>query len=310
METGSQWLEISIEVDGELAEAVAEVLSRYIPVGVVIESTAVETSGEGGQPAGPLRVCGYLPVDDQVGATRQQIEEALWYLGRIRPLPAPVFRPLQAADWSETWKKDFHPLEIGRRLLITPSWVTPSPGERKALVIDPGMAFGTGTHPTTRLCLALVEELVQAGAPVIDVGCGSGILALGALALGASQALGVDTDPDALRAARENALRNGLSNKMNLLEGSLEGILQQKEGLRQAPLVLANILAPVIVQLLGDGLAGLLTPGGHLVLSGILEEQAEQVAAALARAGLRLVRRIQEGDWVALVGQDPGLPRS
>ncbi len=261
MSTGHNWLEISLEVDGELAEAVAEVLSRFIPAGVVIESLAVETYGEEGRAIGPLRVCGYLPVDERLAEIRGRIEEALWYLGRIQPLPAPVFKPLEDADWSEAWKKSYRPLEIGQRLLISPSWVTPQPGDRQVIFIDPGMAFGTGTHPTTQLCLKLVEDLVRIGEPMIDVGCGSGILALGALRLGASQALGVDTDPGALVVARENALRNGLADRLILITGSLNDVLKQKAGLRQAPLVVANILAPVVIRLLGEGLGDLLSSG-------------------------------------------------
>jgi ribosomal protein L11 methyltransferase len=303
METQYHWLEISLEVDGELAEAVAEVLSRFIPSGVVVESTAVAVSGEGGQASGPLRVCGYLPMDGQVDEVRQQIEEALWYLGRIQSLPAPVFTQLENADWSEAWKKNFRPLEIGQRLLISPSWITPVKGDRQIIYIDPGMAFGTGTHPTTQLCLQLVEEFVKPGKYVIDLGCGSGILALAALKLGAGHALGVDTDPDALRVAAENARRNGLAARLTLREGSLDSILQQKAGLRQAPLVLVNILAPVIIRLLGGELGSLLAPGGHLVLSGILEEQVDSVVAAMHSNGISLIKQEQKGDWAALVGQ-------
>ena len=167
------------------------------------------------------------------------------------------------------------------------------------------MAFGTGTHPTTQLCLRLIEALVRAGEPMIDIGCGSGVLALAALKLGAGQALGVDTDPDALRVASENARRNGLAARLTLKEGSLDRILQQKAGLRQAPLVVANILAPVIIRLLGDGLGRLLSPGGHMVLSGILAEQVDLVVAAIEKGGISLVRQEQEGDWAALVGQGP-----
>ncbi len=303
MATEHNWLEISLEVDGELAEAVAEVLSRFIPAGVVIESVAVESFGEAGRSVGPLRVCGYLPVDGQLADIQTKIEQALWYLGRIQPLPAPVYKPLEDADWSEAWKKNYRPLEIGERLLISPSWISPSPGDRQVIFIDPGMAFGTGTHPTTQLCLRLIDEWVRLGEPLIDVGCGSGILALGGLRLGANLALGVDTDPEALRVARENARHNGLADRLILIEGSLDAILQQKAGLQQAPLVVANILAPVVIRLLGRGLGGLLSSGGYLVLSGILDEQADEVVAAMEKEGLHLVRQLQEGDWVALAGQ-------
>jgi ribosomal protein L11 methyltransferase len=242
-------------------------------------------------------------VDGQLADIRGKIEQALWYLSRIQPLPAPVYTPLEDVDWSEAWKQNYRPLEIGERLLISPSWISPAPGDRQVIYIDPGMAFGTGTHPTTQLCLRLIEEGVRPGKPLIDVGCGSGILALAGLRLGASLALGVDTDPVALRVARENGRRNGLADRLILIEGSLEAISQQEGGLQQAPLVVANILAPVVIRLLEAGLGGLLSSGGSLVVSGILDEQVEEVIAALEKEGLHLIRQLQEGDWVALAGQ-------
>ena len=154
------WLEVSLIVDGELAEAVADVLRRYLPDGVVIESTAV-TAGpadENGQAVGPLRVCGYIPVDENLDDTRQKIEQGLWYLGRISPLPKPAFKQILEVNWMEAWKEHYHPIPIGRRLLILPAWIEPPGDERIPIRIDLGMAFGTGTHPTTQLCLALVED--------------------------------------------------------------------------------------------------------------------------------------------------------
>ena len=198
------WLEISLIVDGELAEAVAEVLARYATNGVVSESTAVTANADDseGHPLGPLRVCGYIPVDSQVEETRQRIEEGLWYLGRIMPLPAAQFRTLQEQDWAEAWKEHYHPIAIGQRLMIVPAWLeTPDPA-RIAIRMDPGMAFGTGTHPTTQLCLELIEKHAAGLPSVIDVGCGSGILAVAALKLGVEHALGVDIDPESITARR------------------------------------------------------------------------------------------------------------
>ena len=301
------WLEVSLYVDGELAEPVAEVMARFIPEGVVIESTAVTANPDDseGHAIGPLHVFGYLPMDDQLEATRQRLEEALWYLGRIRPLPAAQFRPIQQVNWAEAWKQHYHPIEIGQRLVVVPAWLEPPAGGRIPIRIDPGMAFGTGTHPTTQLCLELIETL-DAGLAgerwpeVIDVGCGTAILAITALKLGARHALGVDIDADAVKAARENAETNGVTGQLELGLGSLAEILEGRFSIRQAPLVLANILAPVLVRLLDEGLANLLTPGGALVLSGILAEQADNVDQAALRQGLKRIERRQIGDWVAL----------
>ncbi len=312
------WLEVELLVDGELAEAVAEVLGRYVSGGVVIESTAVTAGADDsqGHPVGPLRVCGYLPADEHLEETRRQVEEALWFLGRIRPLPPPRFRSVQEQDWSQAWKEHYQPILIGERLVVVPAWLESPDPSRTAIRMDPGMAFGTGTHPTTQLCLELMDALYGGhrstederlsswiSAPplsVIDIGCGSGILAVAALKLGAQAALAVDIDAELVRATRINAELNGVSQRLQAGLGSLEEVRRGDFGLHAAPLVLSNILAVVLINLLEEGLAELVDPGGVLVLSGILDEQSGDVEGALTRHGLRLLRRIQSGDWVAL----------
>lgn len=307
----ANWLEVSLIVDGEMAEAVSEVLSRFAPEGVVIEATAVTVDEDDseGHPVGPLRVCAYLAVDARLEETRRRLEEALWYLGRIRPLPQAQFRLVRQTDWSESWKQHYQPIAIGKRLMVIPAWLEAPDPNRVSVQIDPGMAFGTGTHPTTQLCLELLEaHFQQATMPfgdVIDVGCGSGILAVAALALGASRALAVDIDPEAIRATRENAALNKVLDSLEVASGSVGEIRQGRFSIRQGRLVLANILAPVIIKLLDEGLGELLTPEGSLILSGILEEQSGEVEAALLRHGLQVVVRQQLGDWVALeAGRD------
>jgi len=321
----SSWLEISLTVDGELAEAVAEVLGRFVSGGVAIESTAVTASDDDsqGRATGPLRVCGYLPANAQLEENRQRLEEALWYLGRIRPLPAPQFRTIQEQDWAQAWKSNYHPIAIGRRLMVVPAWETSPDPRRVAIRMDPGMAFGTGTHPTTQLCLEFIDSLyderpktndkrysplfrhsssvIRPPSSVIDVGCGSGILAVAALKLGAQQALAVDIDPLAVEATKSNAALNGVAERLQAGLGSVAEVCRGDFALRTAPLVLANILAPVIVRLLDDGLADLLAPGGALVLSGILQEQGNEVEAALGQHDLQVTARRQSGDWVAML---------
>ncbi len=296
------WLEISLTVNGELAEAVAEVLARFAPGGVALESTAILPDPEGeGIPAGPLRVCAYLPVDDRLEETRQKIEEALWFLGRISPLPAPQYQTVNEEDWANAWKEHYHPIPIGQHLIIVPAWLNAPPGERIPIRMDPGMAFGTGTHPTTQLCLELIESPVS-GQPstVIDVGCGSGILSAAALKLGAGYALGVDIDPSAVDISRENAAANGVAESYRAGTGSVAEIRRGDFDIRQADLVIANILAPVIIHLFEDGLAELVAPGGMLILSGILNEQAASVVEAARKHGMELVETRQLEDWVAL----------
>lgn len=301
------WLEVSLTVDGEMAEAVAEVLARYIPDGVVIESTAVaaEADDEGGHAVGPLRVCGYLPIDVNLEEIRRSIEEGLWYLGRIQPLPAPSFKPFKELNWVEAWKEYYHPIPVGKRLIIVPVWLEAPPTGLIPIRIDPGMAFGTGTHPSTQLCLELLDHfdrsLLPRGYHVLDVGCGSGILATAALILGSAYAVGVDIDPQAVDASRENAISNGVIERLELGVGSVADIVRGQFSLQQADLVFANILAPIILRLFNDGLAKLVKPGGILILSGILNDQADEVLTAAQEHGLQLVERRQSGDWVALV---------
>ncbi len=297
------WLEVSLTVEAELVEPVSEVLARFVTGGVVIESTTVASGPHDaeGHIVGPLRVFGYLPLDQQLEENRQKLEEALWYLGRIQPLPEPQYKPIQQANWAEAWKQHYRPIAIGQKLVIVPAWLENPPGERIPIRIDPGMAFGTGTHPTTQLCLQIIEKTLRvSGLNVIDLGCGTAILAIAALKLGASHALGVDIDADAIQAARRNAENNAVSDRLELGLGSLQEIQAGDFSIRQAPLVLVNILAPVLVRQLDQGLGELLTPGGCLVLSGILAEQAPDVEVAALRNNLQIVERLRMEDWVTI----------
>ena len=304
----ASWLEASLTVDGELAEPVAEVLARFIPNGIVIESTAVTADSDDseGHAVGLLRVFGYLPVDEQLVETKHRLEEALWYLGRIRPLPKTQFRSIPQTDWSEAWKKNYRPITIGSKLVIVPAWMEMPSTTRVPIKIDPGMAFGTGTHPTTQLCLEILEAQFRKNPEairdwdVIDIGCGTAILAIAALKLGARRALGVDIDEDAIKAAAENARTNGVLDRLELGLGSLSEIRAGAFSYQQSNIVFANILAPVIIHLLDEGLSHLLASPGNLVISGILDEQVAEVDDAAREHNLCVVERRQIGDWVAL----------
>ncbi len=304
------WLEISLTVSAEAAEAVAEVLSRYAPQGVAVEATQFEiTPDEHGVPVGPMIVRAYLPADERLEATRAQVEEGLWHLGRLLPLPEPTYTPIADVDWSQAWKANFRPIRVGRRLMIIPAWLDPplSPDDLP-IRLDPGMAFGTGTHPTTQLCLAAIERHLRPGLPVIDLGTGSGILSIAAARLGSGTILAVDIDAEAVRIARDNVAANGVADRVRVERGSLAEVAAGRFGARHAPLVIANILARVIVDLFDHGLAGLVEPGGLMVLSGILDSQAYEVRAALQTNGLMFAAQEQIDDWVAIIARRP--PRS
>ena len=315
------WLEVSLTVDGELAEAVAEVLARFAPNGVMTEQGVKFMDDEdSGTPTGPVVVRAYLEMDACIEETRQKLEESLFYLGMIQPLPAPVYQQIADQNWMESWKQHYKPIPIGQRLIIVPVWLDSPEPERIPIKIDPGMAFGTGTHPTTQLCLELIEKAIpqnresrignrelnahsqknNARITIIDVGCGSGILSIAALKLGAQAALGVDVDIESAKNARENADKNGIGAEFIIAQGSVTEVLEGKFPLRQSSLVVANILAPIIIRLFDDGLADLAEPGGTVILSGIMVGQEQNVLAAAQAKGLELNGQRHMGDWVAL----------
>jgi ribosomal protein L11 methyltransferase len=297
------WLQVSLTVNGELAEAVADVLARFAPNGVTTEQAVDFVNEEDeGTPVGPVTVRAYLGADEKLEETRQKLEESLHFLGMIQPLPAPVFTVIPDENWMEAWKEHYQPIAIGRQLIIVPTWLESPDASRISIRIDPGMAFGTGTHPTTQLCLGLLESYTPKGREVIDVGCGSGILSIAALKLGATFALGVDIDEASVKSSRENADSNGISEDQFSIElGSVTEVLSGKFQIRNAPLVAANILAPIIIRLFDMGLAKLAAPSGALILSGILSDQAEGVIASAEAHGLKLGEKRQMGDWEALL---------
>jgi ribosomal protein L11 methyltransferase len=299
------WLELAIEADVEAVEAVSEILGRVAPGGTSVEP-GFELTDEGLgarlDPTRPAIVRAYVPARDPaiVEAAVTEVEAALGHLQafELRPIGSLRTRLVDEADWAEAWKAHFPVLRVGRRLVVRPTWRH----HRRApddvvLALDPGMAFGTGLHPTTRLCLAGIEALADRGlladARVLDVGCGSGILAIAALRLGARTALGVDPDPIAIEATTANARRNRLSQRLRAQTGSLP------TGGPSHDVVLANLIAGLLVTLAGP-LRDELRPGGTLLASGIFVDRVGDVEAAFEAAGLEIIERTSEGDWVAL----------
>ncbi len=307
------WLEVSLTVDGELAESVADVLARFAPNGVMTEQGVRFVNEEDeGTATGPITVRAYLEVNDQLEETRQKLEESLFYLGMIQPVPTPAYKQIADQNWMEAWKQHYKPILIGQRLLILPAWLESPEPKRIPIKIDPGMAFGTGTHPTTQLCLELMEQSFDErgkgeggdsfSLPLscIDVGCGSGILSIAAIKLGAKTVLGVDIDIESVKNSRENADTNEVGEELILGQGSVTEVLAGQFPFKQAPLVVANILGPILIRLFDAGLADLIEPNGEIILSGILDHQAESVIAAGQAKGLVRGEIRQMGDWVAI----------
>ena len=299
-----RWVKVQFITDqGELAEALSDLLGRFASNGVAVESvTEFNAHTQENVPTGKLAVSGYLPMDEQIEQTRQKLEEALWHMGQITPLPKPAFIEVRDQDWMAAWKKYYTPIPVGEKLLILPAWQDPKPGERRTVVhINPAMAFGTGTHPTTQLIMTLLEKYVQPGQPLLDIGCGSGILSIAALKLGATHAVAVDVDGAAVVSTKENAGLNDIpAEALEIGKGSVEEVLTGRYAYQEAPLVLVNILAPIILRLFDDGLADLVSPGGTLLLSGILEHQEEEMRQKAEKYGFTFLERTDQGDWISM----------
>jgi ribosomal protein L11 methyltransferase len=291
------FIEIALtDLNGEAAETIGELFNRYGYGGAVTESYPPHFD--------KFTVRTVIPSEDD--HRLREIEMMLALVGQALPggLPQPRMQFVGQSDWAESWKQHFHPGRIGRRFVIKPSWREyQAAADDLILEIDPGLAFGSGLHPTTQLCLQILENMPLTGKSVLDVGTGSGILALAALKLGATHIRAVDIDDVAVRVARENFERNGYS----LPEGrgvtveTAVGSAADRGG-RTWNVVLANILANTLIELMPD-LAAALSPGGQLILSGLLIEQEVSVTAAANAHGLHLADRQVEEDWVALVVQ-------
>ncbi len=311
------WLELAVTCDAEAVEVVAEILSRVAPGGVSVEagfSLVHEGLGAEVDPSVPATVRAYLPARD-AGAVRRSTEDVDRALGHIQAFGLREIGELQTqvvheSDWAGAWKRHVRVLRIARRIVIRPTWRRHRrrPGD-VVIAMDPGMAFGTGLHPTTRLCLAGIERWSDEGilargvarngnARLLDVGCGSGILAIAAGLLGAGELVGVDTDPIAIEATLSNARRNRVARRLRARRGSLP------TGDGPFDVATANLIASLLVALAGD-LAAELRPGGRLLASGIFVDREADVRAAFEAIGLRVLRRDAEGDWVMLEAERP-----
>ncbi|MGM0574631.1 MAG: 50S ribosomal protein L11 methyltransferase [Myxococcota bacterium] len=260
------------------------------PGGVLTEDAGAPPGDEAPLPSGTMRLTVYVPETERESAEARLGAALAGYDGARMES-----RPLDE-DWRERWKRWFHGFAVSPRLAVRPPWEDEAgPPEQQVVVLEPGMAFGTGQHETTRLCLEAVDALCEAGAPgtLLDVGCGTGILAVAAVKRGAGRVVGVDTDPDAVACASENADRNGVAGRLDLSTTPLADVPGR------FPVVLANILAVILIDL-ADDLAAHTAAGGRLVLSGVLASQADEVLARFRQAGLVAAGVARRGEWVRL----------
>lgn len=268
------WIQLRLEAERQDVSALEDLLLASGAVAVTLEDNADQPVLEPAVGETPLwdavRLTGLYPADTQMACVVSQLPEHLHAAHRHR------VEILEDKDWEREWMQHYQPLQFGNRLWICPSWIEPPAPDSVNLMLDPGLAFGTGTHPTTALCLKEVDGLELSGSRVVDYGCGSGILALAALKLGAREALCVDNDPQALAATRDNANRNAI--RATDLTVQLPGSEEEARWSGHAELVIANILAGPLLEL-RDTLLRFMTPDGTLMLSGLLATQAPEVCA-------------------------------
>ncbi len=303
---GGQWLELSVQCDTEAVEPVSELFAGWgYQGGVVIEEPFTqEPDGDhlAVDPSRPVVVRTFLATADTKPEDLDAIRRALWHLGRLRFVGELTVAGRAEEDWANAWKAHYGVHRIGAKTTVRPPWREhePAPGEA-VVVLDPGMAFGTGLHPTTRLSVQLLEEELRPGAVVLDVGTGSGVLAVAAALHGAARVDAVDIEPVAVRSARENAERNGVADRIRIEPGSV-GAEAPFAG--EYRLVLANIIARILIEL-APGLAAATAPEGTLVLSGVIESKEPAVRRTFDALGMTFDRRAQMDDWVALVYRRP-----
>lgn len=260
-------------------------------------------------------------VDDELMEQMKGVSRVKFYVtddedgkkqlaGYLRGIDLPYTAvTLREYDWAHSWQKYYRPLSIGNRLYIVPEWEKETaevPAGKTRLLLNPGLTFGTGSHASTQLCLEGIEDYVVAGAPVLDLGCGSGILGIASVCLGASHTTGVDIDPKAVDVAYENAALNDIDrDRCRFLAGNVleDDSLVEELARHEAPLVLANIVADVIIPL-APVVTRLMAPGGVFLCSGIIDQRGDEVAAALEKNGLKVIERKEKNGWIALIAKE------
>ena len=290
------WLQLRLDTRAEQAPEAEDAMLALGAAAVTLEDNADQPLFAGDSPTEELwqhtRVSGLFPADTDLDGLTSALRH------NLAEDPGDALRAeiLEDKDWEREWMQHYRPLKFGERLWLCPSWLEPPEPEAVTLMLDPGLAFGTGTHPTTAMCLELLAQEPLIGKRVVDFGCGSGLLGIAALLLGASEVLATDTDPQALSATWANAETN------HVAAGRLRALHPDTlAGGERAELVIANILAGPLCDL-APTLCGMLEPGGRLILSGILETQVDTLRAAYP---LDLNIAAQRDGWVALVGEQP-----
>ena len=295
-----KWLELSVSAPPEFVEPLSHIFYRYGHGGVALEQQGGfnPDEGETASETAWVTLKTYLPINESTDERRNLIDVGVRLVAHVGPVTELVARTVDEDEWQNSWKDHFHVLRVGRRLVVKPTWreYDPRPTD-VVIVLDPGMAFGTGHHPTTRSCLEQLERLVAPGASVLDFGCGSGILSIAASKLGASSVLGVEADSSAVRVAKQNARENGVQHNVLVVEGTLPRPEARPGAFDVA---VANISAKVVSEASTE-LVKAVKPGGVVIASGIIVDNKAVVERSMAAAGAALADTIVDGDWVTLV---------
>lgn len=311
-----KWSELSIHTKNEAVEAISNILHEAGASGVVIEDSAeyakpredqfgeIYALNEADFPQAGVIVKAYLSESSFLNETVEEIKAAITNLTSFNiDIGDNVVSIVEVneEDWATAWKQYYHPVKISERFTIVPTWEDYTPVSTDELIIelDPGMAFGTGTHPTTVMCLQGLEKVVQPGDTVVDIGTGSGVLSIGAAMLGAKSVHALDLDEVAVRAAKENVELNKVSDTVSVFHGNLLDTVKEP-----ADVVVANILAEIIMSFTDDAFT-IVKPGGLYVTSGIIGAKREDVKVALEASGFVIEEVLMMEDWVAIIARRP-----
>lgn len=294
---GLTWIELSVDSPREFVEPLSSVFLKYGHGGVAVEDIIIDGEGNKNKSKKNVRIITYLPKDETLESRINQIDVAVKLMSGLGDVSHLVQSEVDGDYWVEAWKEHFTTLHIGSNLVVHPTWreYIPKLGET-IIKLDPGMAFGTGHHPTTEMCMILLEKLVCQDTKVLDIGCGSAVLSITASKLGAETVLGLDIDSVAVRVGKENVVDNKVEDSVSIQHGTLP---LSNSSVVMYDVVVANISDTVILDLSSE-IQKVIINGGHLIVSGLLLERYERVQTRLTSNGFEVNEMLVDGDWVAL----------